>query len=126
MRAAYWHSIGKFASTLRGLHVCVMGVACKRDIDDLRESPALDILELLARRGACVSYTDPYVPTLRHGKLLLSSVPEAEALASKPDCVVIATDHKVFDYAAIVRDAQLVVDTRNALKGRGGVHIRQL
>jgi UDP-N-acetyl-D-glucosamine dehydrogenase len=81
---------------------------------------------VLARRGGCVSYTDPYVPTLKHGMLSLSSVPEAQALASKPDCVIIATDHEVFDYTAIVRDAQLVVDTRNALKGRGGAHIRRL
>jgi len=111
---------------INGSRVHVFGVTYKRDIDDLRESPALDILELLARRGSCVSYTDPYVPTLKHGKLSLTSVPEADALSRKPDCVVIATDHRVFDFAAIARDAPLVVDTRNALRGHAGAHLFRL
>jgi UDP-N-acetyl-D-glucosamine dehydrogenase len=111
---------------INGSRVHLFGITYKRDIDDLRESPALDILELLVRRGARVSYTDPYVPTLRHGKLSLSSVPEAEALISKPDCAVIATDHRVFDYTAIARESALVVDTRNALKGHSGSHVFRL
>jgi UDP-N-acetyl-D-glucosamine dehydrogenase len=70
----------------------------------------------MTRRGAVVSYTDPYVPELRHGSLDLQSVPEANA-ADGVDCCVIITDHKVFDYSKIVERFPLIVDTRNALKG---------
>jgi UDP-N-acetyl-D-glucosamine dehydrogenase len=97
--------------------VHVMGVAYKRDIDDLRESPALDIMLLLQKRGAVLSYSDPYVPALRVGGLDLQAVPEDAAAAA--DCVVIVTDHSAFDYQALVDRSPLIVDTRNALK-----HIR--
>ncbi|HUK19685.1 MAG TPA: nucleotide sugar dehydrogenase [Bryobacteraceae bacterium] len=92
----------------------VMGVAYKRDIDDLRESPALDILLLLKRRGALVSYTDPYVPKLAVDGLDLEALPEAAA--ADADCVVVVTDHSTFDYQALVGRAPLIVDTRNALR----------
>jgi len=82
----------------------------------MRESPALDIMELLAKRGAVISYTDPYVPTLSHGGQSGKSVDFEQALAAGFDCAVVATDHAVFDYAAIGR-LPLVVDTRNALAG---------
>ena len=101
---------------LNGSRVHVLGVAYKRDVNDMRESPALDILELLKRRGAEVSYTDPYVLELRHGSLDLQSVPDATA-ADGVDCAVIITDHKVFDYRGIAERFPLIVDTRNALKG---------
>jgi UDP-N-acetyl-D-glucosamine dehydrogenase len=100
---------------LNGSRVHLFGIAYKRDVTDMRESPALDIMELLGRRGAIVSYTDPYVPTLQHGTLNLSSVPEESALDGC-DCALIVTDHKVFDYARIAEQFPLVVDTRNALK----------
>ena len=77
---------------------------------------ALDILELLTRRGAHVSYTDPYVPHLTHAGHTLESIPFARAVENGCDCAVVATDHRAFDYASIAR-MPLVVDTRNALKG---------
>jgi UDP-N-acetyl-D-glucosamine dehydrogenase len=105
------------AKPLMGSHVHVAGVAYKRNIDDLRESPALDIILLLEQRGAQVTYTDPYIPTLRlNGHCLTSTnLQENAAIA---DCVVIVTDHKAFDYSALVDNARLIIDTRNALKSR--------
>jgi UDP-N-acetyl-D-glucosamine dehydrogenase len=100
---------------LRGSHVHIMGIAYKRDIDDVRESPALDIMHLLASRGAIVTFTDPYVPSVRLEASELYSEPGNEAIRNA-DCVVIVTDHKAFDYPAILDNAQLIVDTRNALK----------
>jgi UDP-N-acetyl-D-glucosamine dehydrogenase len=100
---------------LNGSRVHVFGVAYKRDVNDLRESPALDIMELLIRRGAQVSYTDPYIPSIEHGTLNLKSVPEADA-ADGADCALIITDHKVFDYPRMAETFPLVVDTRNALR----------
>jgi UDP-N-acetyl-D-glucosamine dehydrogenase len=91
-----------------------MGVAYKRDIDDMRESPALDIMLLLQKRGAHVTYSDPHVPTLRLDGLNLEALPEAAA--ADADCVVIVTDHSAFDYRALVDRAALIVDSRNALK----------
>ena len=101
---------------LNGSRVHVIGVAYKRDINDLRESPALDVLELLAQRGASVSYSDPYVPEFKHAHLDLKSVNEKQ-MHDGIDCGVIITDHKVFDYPAMVSQFKLLVDTRNALKG---------
>ena len=97
---------------LRGSHVHVQGVAYKRDIDDVRESPALDVIHLLKRRGARVTYFDPYVPSIRVEGEQMSS----EDAAANADCVVVITDHKAFDYKKLVEQASLVVDTRNALK----------
>jgi UDP-N-acetyl-D-glucosamine dehydrogenase len=109
---------------INGSRVHLFGVAYKKDVSDIRESPALDILELLHRRGASVSYTDPYVPKLQHGDLHLCSSP-----ADHPDgidCAVICTNHRAFDYAAIASRFPLIVDTRNALKGVQGAHIFRL
>jgi UDP-N-acetyl-D-glucosamine dehydrogenase len=102
---------------LNGSRVHLLGVAYKRDIDDVRESPALDVIELLKRRGAIVTYSDPYVPTVEHGSYELTGISVAEAVAASTDCAVIVTDHKAFDYPGIVASFPLVVDTRNALKG---------
>src|ERR671913_664389 len=101
---------------LNGSRVHVIGVAYKRDVNDLRESPALEILELLDRAGAIVSYTDPYFPSFKHAHFDLKSVDE-KAMHDGIDCGVIVTDHKAFDYQAMVRHFKLLVDTRNALKG---------
>jgi UDP-N-acetyl-D-glucosamine dehydrogenase len=106
--------------SVRGSRVLVAGVSYKRDIEDVRESPALDILELLHRRGAEVAYTDPFVPTLRLADSELRSVPISEA--GQYDCVVITTDHSAVDYAALVERAQLVVDTRNATRAMRAAH----
>jgi UDP-N-acetyl-D-glucosamine dehydrogenase len=103
---------------INGSRVHLFGVAYKKDVNDLRESPALDILTLLSKRGAVLSYSDPYIPDLRHGGHTLTAVDPTTALQARPDCAVIATDHSVFDYDAIVRSGVLTVDSRNALKGR--------
>jgi len=100
---------------LRGSRVHILGVAYKRDIDDYRESPALDIIHLLKKQGALVTYSDPFVHTLRFEGEEMSSVSE-EIARSQADCVVIVTDHAKFDYTALIREAKLIVDTRNALK----------
>src|SRR4051812_16645370 len=101
---------------LNGSHIHLFGVAYKKDVGDMRESPALDILELLLKRGAVVTYTDPWVPSLQHGTHTFQSIAEDAALKKKPDCVVICTDHSAFDYDRLVREATLIVDSRNALK----------
>jgi len=103
---------------LNGARVLVLGMAYKRDIDDLRESPSLTVIELLQKRGAKVEYNDPFFPTVGQGRkyaLNMSSTP----LDKIPefDCVVIVTDHSQYNYAEIVAKAKLVVDTRNATKG---------
>jgi len=99
---------------LKNSKVLVFGMSYKRDIDDVRESPALDVMLLLERQGAIVSYTDPYVPSIRLEGRIIQAVGEEEA--ANADCVVIVTDHSSFDYARLVERAQLIVDSRNALK----------
>jgi len=101
--------------SINGSRIHVFGVAYKKDVSDMRESPALDVLELLHRRGAILSYTDPHVPVLEHADLSLKSVPEAQA-ADGIDCAVICTNHSVFKYAEMPGKFPLVVDTRNAMK----------
>jgi UDP-N-acetyl-D-glucosamine dehydrogenase len=106
------NSAGK---AVKGSRIHIMGVAYKRNIDDLRESPALDVMLLLQRWGGVVTYSDPYVPVLRLDGQNLEASPEEAAAAA--DCVVIVTDHSSFDYKALVERSRLIVDTRNALKG---------
>ncbi|HEV2616054.1 MAG TPA: nucleotide sugar dehydrogenase [Candidatus Acidoferrales bacterium] len=106
--------------SLKGSRVLLLGVAYKKDVDDLRESPSLKLMQLLMERGAHLDYNDPYFPTLhkmRHYdySAMRSVDLNAAALASY-DCVLIATDHSAYDYVAIVEAAQLVVDTRNATR----------
>ena len=104
--------------SLNGSKVLILGVAYKKDIDDLRESPSLTIIELLQKQGAEVSYNDPYLPFVGRGRkydLQMKSV-SLDNLGQY-DCVLIVTDHSDYDYKRIVREAQLVVDTRNATKG---------
>jgi UDP-N-acetyl-D-glucosamine dehydrogenase len=104
--------------SLNGSRVLILGVAYKKDIDDLRESPALTIIELLQKEGAQVSYHDPYFPFIGKGRKydLQMKRSELEKLGQY-DCVVIITDHSDYDYRHIVNESQLVVDTRNATKG---------
>ena len=111
--------------SLNGSRVHIIGVAYKRDVNDLRESPALEVLELLAHRGATVSYTDPYVPEFKHASLDLKTVDEKK-MHEGIDCGVIVTDHKIFDYPSMVKNFKLLVDTRNALKGFDGDNIFRL
>ncbi|HEY1495454.1 MAG TPA: nucleotide sugar dehydrogenase, partial [Candidatus Solibacter sp.] len=109
------NALNDLGLAVKGSKIHVMGVAYKRDIDDVRESPALDVLLLLQRKGATVTYSDPHVPVIRLDGLALESTPESAAASA--DCVVIITDHAAFDYAALVERSKLIVDTRNALKG---------
>lgn len=117
------NSVGK---PLRGSRVHLFGVAYKPNVGDVRESPALDIATLLARRGAVLSYSDPYVPRVELGGTWLEALSVEEALSRGFDCAVIATHHAAFDYDAIFHRAPLIVDTRNALKGRQGAHLFRL
>src|SRR5262245_59840910 len=105
---------------VNGSNVLVAGVAYKRDIDDMRESPAMDVMGLLLARGANVSYADPWVPQVHarewSGDYDIAAVDMTRGNIAKYDCVVIVTDHKAFDYTALVEEADLIVDTRNAIK----------
>jgi len=104
---------------LSGSHVLVLGIAYKRDVDDMRESPAVRIIELLQEKGALVVYHDPYVPRvprMRAHKLDMVSVPLTDAALSDADVVLVCTDHSCVDYARVVARAPLVVDTRNACR----------
>jgi UDP-N-acetyl-D-glucosamine dehydrogenase len=109
-------ALNEAKKSVKGSRILVLGVAYKRDIDDMRESPALDVIELLRRRGGDVSYHDPHVPTIR--------IEEHHVMKSVPfdkletyDCVVVVTDHTSVDYARLVKEAKLVFDTRNATRG---------
>jgi UDP-N-acetyl-D-glucosamine dehydrogenase len=104
---------------IKGSQVLVLGAAYKPDIDDLRESPALDVIGLLDQKGAQVSYHDPYVPHLQHDGWSLDSVPDLMQAVKAADCVVIVTNHSSYDYGAILEAAGLIVDTRNALGATG-------
>lgn len=109
---------------VKGSRIHILGVAYKRDIDDVRESPALDIIHLLLRRGATVSYSDPYVPEVSIDGRTIKAGGETEL--AEADCVLIVTDHKAFDYQSLPGKAKLVVDTRNALKGIKAANIVRL
>jgi len=100
----------------RGSKVLVLGVAYKKDIDDIRESPALDVIRLLQRRGAVVSYHDPHVRKLKDEGIDLASLPLTSETITTADCVVVVTDHTDIDYALVERCARVIVDTRNALE----------
>jgi UDP-N-acetyl-D-glucosamine dehydrogenase len=102
--------------SVRGSNVLVVGVAYKKDIDDLRESPALDIIRLLHQQGARVSYHDPFIPALDEDGEHLESVPLTPQAVAASDCVIIVTDHSTLDYAMIRDQAPAIVDTRNAIR----------
>jgi UDP-N-acetyl-D-glucosamine dehydrogenase len=111
-------ALNERTKALKGSKILVLGLAYKRDVDDLRESPSLTIIELLREKGAVVAYNDPYFASVgqgRHYALNMTNTP-LDRLAEF-DAVVIVTDHTSYDYRAIVEQSQLVVDTRNATKG---------
>ena len=116
--ASVGEALNRQKKALNGAKVLVLGVAYKKDIDDLRESPAITIIELLQKQGATVSYHDPYFPFVGKGRrynLQMQRVPLENF--GQYDCVLIVTDHSDYDYGRIVRESQLVVDTRNATRG---------
>jgi len=109
------NALNDHGKPVKGSHVHILGVAYKKNIEDVRESPALDIMMLLKRRGARLTYSDPHVPALQlEGEQLKS---EDAGLAAQADCTVVVTDHSTFNYPKIAQQAKLIVDTRNALKG---------
>jgi UDP-N-acetyl-D-glucosamine dehydrogenase len=108
------NALNDVGKAVKGAKIHIYGVAYKRDIEDVRESPALDVIHLLQKRGGIISFSDPHVPEIRlEDGAILAADPSALMTA---DCVVIVTDHSAFDYKALVDGARLIVDTRNALK----------
>jgi UDP-N-acetyl-D-glucosamine dehydrogenase len=100
---------------VNGSKILILGVAYKKDVTDIRESPALDIMHLLEEKGAIVRYHDPHVPSFRDDSRVVESVPNLEVALRESDCVVVVTDHSVYNWSVVRRHAGLVVDTRNAL-----------
>ncbi len=114
----YWvdkvqEALNDVGKAIKGSRVLVLGVAYKKDIDDLRESPALDIIELLRGKGADIRYHDPYIPTLSHNGQGLTSEPDLDAALDAADCVIIVTDHSIYDWPKVLQRARLVVDSRH-------------
>lgn len=112
--------------SINGAKVLVLGVAYKKDVEDVRESPSLKLIKLLGQRGASLSYNDPYVMTITIAESSLTSVDLTDEILSLADCVVIATDHSCYDYKRIVNVARLVFDTRGATKTLRGDNIIRL
>ncbi|RPI31405.1 MAG: nucleotide sugar dehydrogenase [Chloroflexota bacterium] len=115
-------ALNRHSKAINGSRILVLGAAYKPDIDDLRESPALDVIGLLKQKGAEVVYHDPYIPTLREDDDVMESVPDVMAAVRSADCVAIITNHSDYDYNAILNEARLIVDTRNALGKAGRDH----
>jgi UDP-N-acetyl-D-glucosamine dehydrogenase len=113
-------ALNEHAKSLRGSRVLVLGVAYKRDVGDIRESPALEIITLLQGKKAHVTYHDPHVPSFLHNGQRLESVKLDAAMLAEQDCVVIATDHSSVDYTWVTEHAPCIVDTRNAIKDANG------
>jgi UDP-N-acetyl-D-glucosamine dehydrogenase len=112
--------------SLKGSKILGLGVAYKRDVNDMRESPALEVLQKLFEKGALVSYSDPYIPEIELGNRSLHSIELTPTVLQTTDCAVLLTDHSDFDYMQIVTHSPLIVDSRNALKDFPAPHIVRL
>jgi UDP-N-acetyl-D-glucosamine dehydrogenase len=117
----YWvqrvqDALNDAARPVRGSRILVLGVAYKKNVSDMRESPALDIIHLLEEKGAQVSYHDPHVPAFQHDGMEMVSETDLDAALQKADCVVIATDHSAYDWTEIARRAACIVDTRHVIQ----------
>ena len=119
-------ALNRQGKSVRGSRVLILGVAYKADVDDVRESPSLDIMEKLRERGARIEYTDPHVPSIQFAGSTLKSVPFRAAEVKPFDCLVIATAHKAFDYDSALSWSKAIVDTRNALAGKRSPKIVRL
>jgi len=119
-------ALNQHRKSIRGSRIHVLGVAYKAGVNDIRESPALIVMRILADKGAVLSYSDPYIPTIREVGFDLDTVALTNGYLGNVDCVVILTDHKEVDYGEVAKTAPLVVDTRNALKGIEAPHIVRL
>ncbi len=120
--------LNEHGKALKGAKILIMGVAYKKDVDDMRESPSLHIMELLMQKGALVDYNDPFIPKLpemRKHRFDMESVELSQESLSKYDCVIVATNHASYDYKWIVKYAKLIVDTRNATNGIQNSKIRK-
>ena len=104
----------------------VVGVTYKKDIKDLRKSPALDLIEVLQKKGAKVSYLDPLIPYLKLGRVDLRAIKPAPGVLRKFDCAVIATDHSAVDYKSLLKNCILIFDARNVYKGAGAKIVSRL
>jgi UDP-N-acetyl-D-glucosamine dehydrogenase len=112
--------------SINGSRILILGVAYKKDVGDMRESPALDVIELLTKKDAIISYSDPHVPTLKvHGRKY-ASLKLTESVLRRQDCVVVTTNHSAFNIKYIARHSKLIVDTRNATKGMRAANIIKL
>ena len=111
---------------LNGSRILVLGAAYKRDVGDVRESPALDVIHLLRGRGADVAYNDPHIPTMRLDGYELSSVELSAEVVAAADCVVVVTDHSAYDWEWLAANARLIVDTRNAVDSSGAARVVRL
>ncbi|MBI1295518.1 nucleotide sugar dehydrogenase [bacterium] len=117
----YWvqkvqDALNEAGKAVKGSKVLVLGVAYKKDVSDLRESPALDIIHLLEQRGATVQYHDPHVPVIVYEGIEMTSVPHLDVALAEADCVVVVTDHSGFDWGWIMESAELLVDTRHVTR----------
>jgi UDP-N-acetyl-D-glucosamine dehydrogenase len=114
-------ALNRHQKSINGATVLILGIAYKRDIDDMRESPALDVMALLHQKGANVQYADPYVPTLAarawHGGFDMQTEPITPSSLAEADCVAILTEHRAVDYDVVLNSSRLIVDTRNAIAG---------
>jgi UDP-N-acetyl-D-glucosamine dehydrogenase len=114
-------ALNRHRKPINGSSILILGLAYKKDIDDIRESPSLDVMKLLHRRGARLSYSDAFVPQLAahawHGGATLRSEPLTAEVLTHADCVVVLTNHATVDYELVRRSARLIVDTRNAITG---------
>jgi UDP-N-acetyl-D-glucosamine dehydrogenase len=114
------NALNERRKSIKGAKILILGIAYKKDVDDQRESPALKIISLLQKKGAKISYNDPYVPESKGHRdypgLGLRSIPLSAGMLKRFDAVIIATDHSAYDYDWIVRNSSLVIDTRNAVK----------
>ena len=118
IRDSYWvqkvqDALNDAGKAVKGSRVLLLGVAYKKNVSDLRESPALDIIHLLEQKGAQVTYHDPHVPAFEHDGMAMRSVMDLDAALAAADCVVITTDHSLYNWASIRKVARLVVDTRH-------------
>ena len=114
-------ALNEDSKPVRGSKVLILGVAYKADVDDVREAPALDIIQLLMQQGAIVNYHDPYVSSIQFDQVDISTVDHDMSILESVDCVIIVTDHSYYDWADILNHTNLVVDTRNATVGLNGL-----
>ena len=119
-------ALNRFRKSVNGAKILVLGVAYKKNISDVRESPALDILQLLGQKGAKLSYCDPHVPVLDEHGIRMKAEKFSASTLRRADCVVVVTDHSAFDYRMVAKESKVIVDARNALKGKNGSKIIKL